>query len=31
MACAKITIFFVETVGLGTFTIQVFQFVKGHF
>jgi len=25
-----ITIIFAETVRLGTFTIQVFQFVKGH-
>jgi len=30
MVCTEITIIFAETVRLGTFTIQVFQFVKGY-
>jgi len=30
MVCTKINIIFAESVRLGTFTIQMFQFVKGH-
>jgi len=30
MVCTEITIIFVEAVILGTFTIHVFEFVKGH-
>jgi len=30
MVCSKIAIIFDETVTVGTFTIQVFQFMKCH-